>query len=164
MNHTALFLAALVSSMGVPAHAGPAPARDSARHVKYADSCRPGTRVGSTAFRSFGSSGFGRLFRPHVPIGRLSADLAIHGYDFIGTDQGYALFYRRPLAIYRIASLAPALSPQGYFFSAEINPELNAIFPPPFLLAHQWPFNDAVILPQQIVAFPCGQIRSSSRR
>ncbi len=156
MKRIVLLLAALVCSIAAPAQAartGTSPERS-----YNADACRPGRHVGFTAFHAFGHSGFDRLFRPRVPIVKLGAELGVRGYDFIGNDQGYALFYRRPLAIYRIASLAPALSPQGFMFSAQVNPELNSIYPPPFLLVQQWPFEDGIILPQQIVAFPCGKV------
>lgn len=117
------------------------------------------TELDSRNFNTFGSSAFdafGRSFAHRVPQRLLAIEMAIYGYDFIGTHSGYLLFYRRPEGWFQSSSLPTLTAPNGEALPPVALPgDLDPEWPSPGLLVTQSPFIGAIVLPQQIVAIPC---------
>lgn len=110
------------------------------------------------AFKESAFSSFGRAFAHPVPQRKLADQLAIYGYDFIGTYRGYLLFYRRAEGWYQAGSLPTLTAPNGEALPAiQLPQDLNPMWPAPGLLVSESPFIGAIVLPQQIIAIPCMQ-------
>ncbi len=100
--------------------------------------------------------GFGRAFAHRLPERKLSEQLAIYGYDYLGAYRGYLLFYRRPVGWLQVTSLPPVIAPNGQAIpQVPLPSDLNPEWPSPGMLVARSPFLGAVALPQQIIAFPC---------
>lgn len=101
-------------------------------------------------------SSFGHTFGQRIPMRQIAEALSIYGYDYIGTYDDYALFYRRPEAWFGSASLPRLTAPNGELLPPVSLPaDLDPEWPSPEILAQTPPFLGAILLPQQIIAYPC---------
>lgn len=129
------------------------PAYTATAFHEFSDAVR---QFNSEGFTHFNHSGFGGTFERHLPLRRIAAALSIYGYDYIGTYDDYALFYRRPVGWVQTTSIPRLTAPNGELLPpihlpADLDPE----WPSPSILAQTPPFIGATILPQAIVAYPC---------
>lgn len=103
-----------------------------------------------------GRSNFGHAFTQRIPLRRIAEQLSIYGYDYIGTYEDYALFYRRPEAWFGAAALPRLSAPSGELLPPVSLPaDLVPEWPSPEILEQTPPFLGAIVLPQQIIAYPC---------
>ncbi len=149
---------------GAPSHAKHDRGACGSRVVTYSHGTFSGftsafLMLGSNNFNTFDLGtflGFGRTFAHRLPERKLSEQLAIYGYDYLGAYRGYLLFYRRPVAWLQVTSLPPVIAPNGEAIpQVPLPSDLNPEWPSPGMLVARSPFLGAVALPQQIIAFPC---------
>lgn len=104
------------------------------------------------------TSAFGRTFAHEESLREIARQFSIYGYDYIGSREGYMLFYRRPVAWVQTTSLPRITAPNGELLPPlQMPSDLDPEWPSPAVLAHSAPFAGAIVLPQQIVAYPCSR-------
>lgn len=110
-------------------------------------------------FKDSSFAAFGHTFTRHIPQRLLAAQLAIYGYDFVGTYRDYLLFYRRYEGSWQPGGGGLQLTaPNGEALPRiQLPYDLDPQWPAPSLVVGQAPFIGAIVLPQQIIAFPCEQ-------
>ena len=102
---------------------------------------------------------FGRSFmRRPLPLRAIAREFSIYGYDYIGARDGYMLFMRRPINWVSVSAPPRLTAPNGQLLPPlNLPSDLNPEWPSPQLLVQRNPFQGAIVLPQQIIAFPCEQ-------
>lgn len=99
---------------------------------------------------------FGHTFYHRLPQRKLAAQMAIYGYDYIGAYKGYLLFYRRFEGSWQPGGAIQLAAPNGELLPPiQLPSDLNPEWPAPGLVVSQAPFIGGIVLPQQIIAFPC---------
>ena len=166
----AVLAALLAGCLWIAAGAQPKPHASSSA----ADEC-PSATAARSAFHNFGPnyplltgrdlrelemrhrSAFGHSFVRRGELDDIAALFSVYGYDFIGSLDGYMLFYRRPVAWVQVTSVPRLSAPNGELLPQLSLPgDLDPEWPSPSIIAHTAPFLGAIVLPQQIVAYPCG--------
>lgn len=101
-------------------------------------------------------SAFGHTFVRRQELDDIAALFSVYGYDFIGSLDGYMLFYRRPVAWVQMTSIPRLSAPNGELLPQLALPgDLDPEWPSPAIISHTAPFLGAIVLQQQIVAYPC---------
>ncbi len=101
---------------------------------------------------------FGHSFADELPLVQIAALFSVYGYDYVGSRDGYMLFYRRPVSWVQTTSLPRIKAPNGQLLpELQMPNDLDPEWPSPWVLTHSTPFAGAVALPQSIVAYPCVQ-------
>jgi hypothetical protein len=99
---------------------------------------------------------FGHTFYHRLPQRKLAAQMAIYGYDYIGAYKGYLLFYRRFEGSWQPGGAIQLAAPNGELLPPiQLPSDLDPQWPAPGLVVSQAPFIGGIVLPGQIIAFPC---------